>query len=392
MMKRLYMDNAATTPMDSRVAAAMKPFLSGKFGNASSLHSFGQEAKEALEESRTALAKAIGAQPDEIVFTSGGTESDNMALKGILKRGDHLITSNIEHHAVLRTAQYLETQGVQVTYLEADKYGSVSPSDVEKAIRSNTKLVSIMHANNEIGTIEPIAEMGKICRAHGILFHTDAVQSFGKLPIDVGRMNIDMLSASAHKLYGPKGVGLLCIRSGVRPAPLLHGGGHEKNRRSGTENVAGAVGFAKAAEIALKEMNAETARMTVLSASLRKNILKIPDSCLNGHPGTSRISGQPGKRLQCINNFRFAGIEGESLVIHLDMQGVAASTGSACSSRSLEPSHVLVAIGLKHADAHGSLRLSLGRQNAPADVDYVARILPDIVKNLRRISPLARGM
>jgi len=383
MMKCLYMDNAATTPMDSRVAAAMKPFLSGKFGNASSLHSFGQEAKEALEESRTALAKAIGAQPDEIVFTSGGTESDNMALKGILKRGDHLITSNIEHHAVLHTAQYLETQGVQVTYLEADKYGLVSPSDVEKTIRSNTKLVSIMHANNEIGTIEPIAEMGKICRARGILFHTDAVQSFGKLPIDVGKMNIDMLSASAHKLYGPKGAGLLYIRSGVRPAPLLHGGGHEKNRRSGTENVAGAVGFAKAAEIALKEMNAETARMTVLSARLRKNILKIPDSCLNGHPE---------KRLQCINNFRFAGIEGESLVIHLDMQGVAASTGSACSSRSLEPSHVLVAIGLKHADAHGSLRLSLGRQNAPADVDYVARILPDIVKNLRRISPLARGM
>lgn len=380
-MKRIYMDHAATTPVDPAVAEAMKPFLSGKFGNASSLHSFGQEAKEALEESRSAIAKAIGAEADEIIFTSGGTESDNMALKGALKKGDHLITSNIEHHAVLHTAQYLETQGVQVSYVKADRFGLASPSDVEAAIKPNTKLVSVMHVNNEIGTIEPIAEIGRVCRKRGILFHTDAVQSFGKLPMDVDRMNIDMLSASAHKLYGPKGVGMLYVRDGIEINPLLHGGGHENGRRSGTENVAGVVGFAKAAELATKGMKSESKRMADFSERLRKNVLAIPDSRLNGHPA---------KRLQCINNFRFGGIEGESLVIHLDMKGVAASTGSACSSKSLEPSHVLVAIGLKHAEAHGSLRLSLGKGNTAADVDYVADVLPEIVENLRRISPIAK--
>jgi len=380
-MKRIYMDHAATTPVDLRVAAAMKPFLSGRFGNASSLHSFGQDAKEALEESRTLIAKAIGAGPDEIIFTSGGTESDNMALKGVLKRGDHMITSAIEHHAVLYTAQYLEMQGVQVTYLKVDRFGMVNPADIEKAIRPNTRLVSVMHVNNEIGTIEPIAEIGKMCRSRGILFHTDAVQSFGKLPIDVKKMNIDMLSASAHKLYGPKGVGMLYLRNGVKLVPLMHGGGHEKGRRSGTENVAGAIGFAKATETAMKGMKAESKKMAAFSEKLGRKVLQIPDSHLSGHP-TRRLPG--------ISNFRFAGIEGESLVIHLDMQGVAASTGSACSSRSLEPSHVLIAIGLKHADAHGSLRLSLGRGNTAADVDYVAKVLPGIVENLRRISPLAK--
>ena len=380
-MKRIYMDHAATTPVDLRVAAAMKPFLSGRFGNASSLHSFGQDAKEALEESRTLIAKAIGAGPDEIIFTSGGTESDNMALKGVLKRGDHMITSAIEHHAVLYTAQYLEMQGVQVTYLKVDRFGMVNPADIEKAIRPNTRLVSVMHVNNEIGTIEPIAEIGKMCRSRGILFHTDAVQSFGKLPIDVGKMNINMLSASGHKLYGPKGVGLLYLRNGVKLVPLMHGGGHEKGRRSGTENVAGAIGFAKATETAMKGMKAESKKMAAFSEKLGRKVLQIPDSHLSGHP-TRRLPG--------ISNFRFAGIEGESLVIHLDMQGVAASTGSACSSRSLEPSHVLIAIGLKHADAHGSLRLSLGRGNTAADVDYVAKVLPGIVENLRRISPLAK--
>ncbi|MBM3303975.1 MAG: cysteine desulfurase [Candidatus Aenigmarchaeota archaeon] len=390
-MKRIYMDHAATTPVDARVAAAMKPFLSQRFGNASSLHTFGQEAKEALEESRAAVARAIGAAPDEIIFTSGGTESDNMALKGSLKRGDHLITSAIEHHAVLHTAQYLEPQGVQVTYLPVDRFGLIDPADVEAAIKPNTKLVSIMHVNNEIGAIEPVAEIGVICRRRGVLFHTDAVQGFGKLPIDVRKMNIDMLSASAHKLCGPKGVGLLYIRNGIKLAPLMHGGGHERGRRSGTENVAGIVGFAKAMELAVKDMKKENAGMKTLSEKLVKRVLAIPDSHLNGHPQTSRLRGRPAKRLACINNFRFAGIEGESLVIHLDMQGVAASTGSACSSRSLEPSHVLTAIGLKHADAHGSLRLSLGRGNTAADVDYVAKVLPGIVENLRRISPLAKG-
>ncbi len=380
-MKRIYMDHAATTPVDPRVAAAMKPFLGGKFGNASSLHSFGQEAREALEESRAAIAKSIGAQPDETIFTSGGTESDNMALKGVLARGDHLITSSIEHHAVLHTAQYLASQGVQVTYVSVDKCGMVKPADVEKAIKPNTKLVSIMHVNNEIGTIEPVAEIGRICGSRGILFHTDAVQSFGKIPIDAEKMNIDMLSASAHKLYGPKGVGLLYVRSGVNVNPLIHGGGHEKGRRSGTENIAGIAGFAKATDIAMKNMKPESTRMAALSEKLRKKVLMIPDSHLNGHPT---------KRLPCINNFRFGGIEGESLVIHLDMQGVAASTGSACSSKSLEPSHVLTAIGLKHAEAHGSLRLSLGKGNTTSDADYVADTLPEIVENLRRISPLAQ--
>ncbi len=380
-MKRIYMDHAATTPVDSEVAAAMKPYLSNSFGNASSLHSFGQDAKEAMEESRAAIARAIGAEADSIIFTSGGTESDNMALKGVLRKGDHLITSTIEHHAILHTAQFLESQGVQATYLKVDKHGMANPADVEAAIRPNTRLVSIMHANNEIGTIEPVAEIGKICKNHGILFHTDAVQTFGKLPIDVDKMNTDMLSASAHKLYGPKGTGLLYLRSGTKITPLLHGGGHERGMRSGTENVAGIVGFAKATGLAVKGMENENERLKRLSERLCKMVLQIPDSHFNGHPT---------KCLPGINNFRFSGIEGESLVIHLDMTGVAASTGSACSSRSLEPSHVLMAIGLKHAEAHGSLRLSLGKGNTAADVNYVAGVLPEIVENLRRISPLAK--
>jgi cysteine desulfurase len=382
VMKRIYMDHAATTPVDVRVLEAMRPFMLTKFGNASSLHGFGQEAAEALEDARASIARLIGAESDSIAFNSGGTEADNAALKGLLKRGDHLVTTAVEHHAVLHTAQFLEKNGVQVTYVGVDKYGMVSPADIERAIRPNTKLVSVMHVNNELGTIEPIAEIGKMCESRGVIFHTDAVQGLGKLPIDVGKMGIGMLSASAHKLYGPKGVGLLYVRNGIKLEPLIHGGGQEKGRRSGTENVAGAVGFAKAAETAVRGMDRESARMRMLSEKLRKKVLEIPHSFLNGHPG---------KRLQCINNFRFSGIEGESLVIHLDMQGVAASTGSACSSKSLEPSHVLTAIGLKHADAHGSLRLSLGKANTTADIDHVARVLPGIVESLRRISPLTKA-
>jgi cysteine desulfurase len=380
-MKRIYMDHAATTKTDPAVAKAMCACMASTPGNPSSLHGFGQEAKNVVEESRAIVSKLINAQPDSIIFTSGGTESDNMALKGILNKGDHLITSAIEHHAVLHTAQYLEKQGVQVTYIKPDRYGMISPADVKAAMKPNTKLVSIMHANNEIGTIEPVEEIGRICRKGKVIFHTDAVQTFGKLPIDVEKMDIDMLSASGHKLYGPKGVGFLYVRSGVKLNPLIHGGGQEKGRRSGTENVEGIAGFAKAAEISARNMDSESKRLKKLSNRLCKKVLKISGSTLNGHP-TKRLAG--------INNFRFSGIEGESLVIHLDMQGVAASTGSACSSKSLEPSHVLTSIGIKHADAHGSLRLSLGRENTSAEVDYVARVLPGIVENLRMISPLAK--
>ncbi len=375
------MDHAATTPVDAKVLEAMIPFFNAVYGNASSIHSFGQDAKEALDSSREKCAKLINADFEEIVFTSGGTESDNLAIKGVVRKGNHIITSKIEHHAVLHTCEFLEKHGFEVTYLPVDKYGFVNPRDVEKAIKKNTVMVSIMHANNEIGTIEPIAEIGNICRDKDVLFHTDAVQSFGKIPIDVKKMNIDMLSASAHKLYGPKGVGLLYVRKGVRLTPQIHGGGHEFGLRSSTENVPGIVGFAKAVELAKKNMNRWAEHEKRLSKMLVKGVLKIPDSWLNGHPE---------KRLPGNTNFCFKHIEGESMVIHLSMKGVAASTGSACSSKSLKPSHVLTSIGLSSKDAHGSLRLTLGKDNTKKEVGYVLKELPSIVENLRRISPLTR--
>jgi cysteine desulfurase len=384
MKKRIYMDHAATTPVDSGIMVAMKPYFGQKYGNASSLHSFGQEAKKVLEESRTAVAKLIGSQPDEIVFTSGGTESDNLAIKGIamnaVKRGEkgHIITSQVEHHAVLHTCEQLEKEGVKVTYLPVDKQGLVNPDDVKKAIRKETILVTIMHANNEIGTIQPIAEIGKICRNAGVHFHTDAVQSFGKVPIDVKKMNIDLLSASAHKLYGPKGVGCLYVKSGIKLQSQNIGGGHESGRRSGTENIAGIVGFANVCELGAKNMNDWAKKEAKLRDRLINGLLKIPDSWLNGHPE---------KRLPNNVNVCFRGVEGESMLVHLDMKGVAASTGSACSSKSLEPSHVLLAIGLKPKDAHGSLRLTLGKNNTKEDVEYTIKVLPEIVENLRKISP-----
>lgn len=380
-MKRIYMDHAATTPVDEEVVKAMLPYFAEHFGNASSLHSFGQEAKDALEESRRTIAKSINAKPEEIIFTSGGTESDNMAIKGIAfanKNKNHIITSAIEHHAVLHPCEFLEKQGFKVTYLPVDNCGLVNPEDVEKTITPKTVLVSIMHANNEIGTIEPIAEIGKICSKHRVYFHTDAVQTFGKVPINVKKMYIDLLSASAHKLYGPKGVGFLYIKKGIKISPLIHGGGHEMDMRSGTENVAGIVGFAKATQIAMKNMRKGIKKETALRDKLISGILKIAGSRLNGHP-TKRLPGNA--------NFSFGGIEGESLVMHLDMKGIAASTGSACSTRSLKPSHVLTAIGLTPMQAHGSLRLTLGRENTEVDIDYVLGILPDIVENLRKISP-----
>jgi cysteine desulfurase len=381
-MKRIYLDHSATTPLDRSVFEEMKPYFSSKFGNASSLHSFGREASEAVEEAREKVANVLKCKPSEVFFTSGGTEADNWALKGIVlanrKKGKHIITSSIEHHAVLHTAQYLEKNGCEVTYLPVDRYGFVKPEDVENAIRKDTILVSVMHANNEIGTIEPIEEIGKIARERGVYFHTDGVQSFCKIPTDVNKLGVDMFSISAHKFYGPKGVGALYIREGTKIEPLLHGGGHEKGMRSGTENTPGIVGLGAASELGMKRMAADAEKMTALRDRLIKGVLRIKGSWLNGHPV---------KRLPNNAHFCFSLIEGESLILYLDEKGIAASTGSACSSKSLEPSHVLLRIGLKHEEAHGSLRLTLGRENRKEEIDYVLKVLPSEVEKLRSISP-----
>lgn len=384
-MRKVYLDYAATTPVDPRVLKTMKPYFSKKFGNASSIYRFGQEAKRAVEDSREKVAKVINAKDSEIIFTSSGTESDNLAIKGIAfanrKKGKHIIVSKIEHHAVLEPCNWLEKQGFEITYLPVDRYGFVDVDKLENSIREDTILVSIMHANNEIGTIEPMEKIGEVCKKHGICFHTDAVQTFGKIPIDVNKMNIDLLSVSSHKIYGPKGVGMLFVREGIKIDPLLHGGGHEFGFRSSTENVSGIVGFATATEIAKKEMKKEAKRQIKLRNYLIKNVLKIENSHLNGHPI---------KRLPNNTNFYFDFIEGESLITHLDFYGISASTGSACSSKSLEPSHVLLAIGLKHEQAHGSLRLTLGKYTTKADIDYTLTVLPKVVKRLREISPFKR--
>jgi cysteine desulfurase len=384
MTHLIYMDHSATTPVDPEVTEAMLPYFSEKFGNPSSLYTIGRQARKAIEESRQKVADLIGAKKEEIIFTGSGTESDNLAIKGFAyknrKKGDHIITSSIEHHAVLNTCKYLEMQGFKVTYLPVSKEGLVSPSDIEKAITSNTLLITIMHANNEIGTIQPIEEIGKIAKEKNIPFHTDAVQTAGKLQINVDSLGVNMLSISSHKFYGPKGVGALYLRKGTLVEPLIHGGGHERNIRSSTENVPGIVGFGKAAELA-KEGLQEVEKIAKLRNSLIKGLLEIKDSYLNGHLT---------KRLPDNVNIRFSYIEGESMILNLDMKGVAASTGSACSSTSLEPSHVLMAIGLKPEEAHGSLRLTLGRNNTQEDVDYVVSVLPEIVNKLRMISPLGR--
>jgi cysteine desulfurase len=381
-IRRVYLDYAATTPTDPRVFKVMQPYFTKKFGNTMSLHSFGQEAKKALEDARVEVASLMNAQPNEVVFTSSATEANNMTIKGIAfankDKGKHIVVSAIEHHCVLESAHWLEKLGFEVTYLKVDKYGLVDPADVESAIGKNTILVSVMHANNEIGTIEPIKEIGKICHEHDVYFHTDAAQSFGKIPIDVEKMNIDLMTVSSHKMYGPKGAAALYIRKGVRIEPLLHGGGHEFGLRSSTINTPAIVGFAEACKIAKKEMKREAEKLTMLRNKLIKGILKIENSHLNGHPT---------KRLPNNANFWFAFIEGESLVMRLDMKGIAASTGSACSSESLVPSHVLLAIGLKPHEAHGSLRLSLGRWTTKEDINYTLKILPEIVEELRKISP-----
>jgi len=383
-IKRIYLDYAATTPVDPRVLKAMEPYFSEKFGNTMSLHSFGQEAKTALEESREIVADLMGAKPSEVIFTSSATESNNLALKGVAfanrKKGNHIIISSIEHSCIMESAKWLEQQGFEITRLKVDKYGLVDPEDVKKAIKKETILVSIMHANNEIGTIEPIEEIGKICKERGVYFHTDAAQSFGKIPINVSKMNIDLMTVSSHKMYGPKGAAALFVREGTKIEPILHGGGHEMGLRSSTVNVAAIVGFAEACKICKKEMEKEAKRLTKLRDKLIKGVLeKIPGSHLNGHPT---------KRLPNNANFWFEGVEGESIVIQLDLLGIAASTGSACSSEKLEPSHVLLAIGLRPEQAHGSLRLSLGRWTKEKEIDYVLKVLPKVIDKLRKISPI----
>jgi cysteine desulfurase len=379
----IYLDHAATTPMRPEILDVMRTYFLERFGNPSSLHTYGLEARKAIEDAREQIAHTIGATPPEIVFTSGGTESDNMALRGVLRAGsgesDHIITSAIEHPAVLETCKFLEQRGHEVTYVSVDVDGRINPSEVEEAIRDNTRLISIMHANNEIGSIQPIAEVGAIAASHGVYMHTDAVQSVGKIPVDVAALNVDMLSISSHKIYGPKGVGCLYVRKGTRLKPLIFGGGHERGLRSGTENVSGIVGFSEAMRLASEDF-ADNVRIQ----RLRDELI---DAVLREIPYT-RLNGGKERRLPNNANFSFSYIEGESLVLRLNAKGIAGSTGSACSSKKLEPSHVLLAIGLDPVDAHGSLRLTLGRETTEADVQYVNEVLPEIVDQLRQMSPL----
>lgn len=379
----MYMDHAATTYAAPEVVEAMLPYFSEKFGNPSSVYGIGQENKAAVEEARAKVAAAINAEPNEIYFTAGGTESDNWVLKGVafanIRKGKHIITTAVEHHAILHAAEWLQSQGFEVTYLPVDQYGMVSPADVEKAIRPDTILISVMYANNEVGTIQPIAEIGAIARAHGIYFHTDAVQAVGHIPIDVKAEHIDMLSLSGHKFYGPKGIGVLYIRRGVRIQNLLHGGAQESRHRAGTENVAGIVGLGAAIERAVAAMPEESARLTAMRDHMIRELLKIPASHLNGHP-TQRLPNNV--------NITFEYIEGEGILLLLNMFGICASTGSACNSASLEPSHVLTAMGVPHEIAHGSVRLTLGERNTEEDVSYVLEKLPEVVGKLRSMSPL----
>lgn len=379
-MKRIYMDHAATTPVDPKVTEAMSPYFTEKFGNPSSLYSEALDSKMALNKAREIVASIINARPEEIVFTSGGTESNNLALKGasFAKKRGHIITSAIEHHSILDPAKWLEKQGFEVTYLPVESDGILASENVEEAIRKDTILISIMHANNEIGTTQPIEKIGDIAREHKILLHTDAIQTVGKIPVDVRKLNVDMLSISSHKLYGPKGVGALYVKRGTKIMPLLHGGGHERKMRSGTENMPGIVGFAKACEISMAGMDSESKRLAKLRDRLIKGVLKIENSWLNGHSK---------KRLPGNANFGFKFIEGESIILELDFNGIMANTGSACSSSSLKPSHVLTAIGLVPEYTHGSLRFSLGRENTEEDVDYVIKTLPKVIGRLRKMSP-----
>ncbi len=382
-MRRVYLDNNATTALAAEVFEAMKPYLVEDYGNASSIHWFGQQAKAAVEAAREQVARLLNARTNEIVFTSGGTESDNAALFGIVEAArsetKHVVTSSIEHHAVLNASKALEKRGVRVTYVPVGPSGVVDPADIERAIRPETVLVSVMHANNELGTVQPIEEIGRMARERDVYFHTDAVQSVGKIPVDVEKLGVDLLSLSAHKLHGPKGVGALYVRRGTILKPLLYGGHHERDRRPGTENTSGVVGLGKAAELACQSLDEEALRVSGLRDCLEKATLRdVP---------LVRINGDPARRLPTTTNLSFDYIEGEGFVIAMDLKGVACSTGAACSSGSLEPSHVLSAVGLTPAQARSSIRFSLGRFNTLEDVDYALEVLPGVVEHLRAVSP-----
>ena len=382
----VYADHAATTAVTDTALAAMLPHFTRDYGNPSSLYRFAQEGKTHLEQARAQVAACLNARPEEIYFTSGGTEADNWALRGVAelmalkgKKTGHIITTAIEHHAILHTAQYLEKQGYEVTYLPVDGDGLVDPANLEQAIRPDTILISVMAANNEIGTIQPIAEIGAIARAHKVLFHTDAVQAVGHIPVDVEAWNVDLLSLSGHKFGGPKGIGALYMKKPLRLPALIQGGGQEKGRRSGTENVPGAVGMAAALKEAVDHLAQESARLSALRDKLIAGLSVLP---------YTRLTGHPVKRLPGTASFVFEGVEGEALLLHLDAKGICASSGSACSSASLDPSHVLLSIGLPHAIAHGSLRLSLGAENTEEDVDYILKEVPAVVAYLREMSPV----
>ena len=386
-MKRVYLDNAATTKLIPEVLNEMMPYMTEIYGNPSSPHYFGQQSQMAVDKARRQVAAAINAEPDEIVFTSGGSEADNTAIRGIAeryqKRGRHIITTAVEHHAVLHTCQLLERQGYEVTYLPVDEYGMVTVEQVEKAMRPDTVLVTVMFANNEVGTVMPIAEIGRLCHEKGVFFHTDAVQAVGHLPIDVKAMNIDLLSMSAHKFHGPKGIGAMYARKGIIVPALIVGGAQERNRRAGTENVPGIVGMGKAIELACSDLEEKNARIRALRDRLITEIPKrIPEVKLNGHP-TVRLPNNV--------NFSIKYIEGESILLMLDLKGIAASSGSACTSGSLDPSHVLLAMGLTHEVAHGSVRMTLCDETTEEDIEYVLEVLPEVAAKLRRMSPLYHG-
>ena len=379
--RTIYFDHAATTALDARVLDVMLPYLTTEYGNASSIYTLGRHAMQAIDRAREQVADVLGCRPTEVTFTGCGSESDNLAIKGIAfvsqKKGNHLITSAIEHHAVLHTCQYLERFGFKTTYLPVDAYGLVDPDEIGRAITDQTILVSVMYANNEVGTIEPVAEIGRICRARKVPFHIDAVQAGGALPLDVADLNADLLSLSAHKFYGPKGVGILYVRQGMRLLPQLQGGSQERGRRAGTENVAGIVGAAAALSLAREELPQVTPHITALRDRLIAGVLTIQRSQLTGHP-TERLPNNA--------SFCFEGVEGESILLNLDLLGIAASTGSACTSGSVDPSHVLIAMGLPPEWSHGSLRLTLGKGNTGADVDMLLTALPGIIEKLRNLA------
>lgn len=390
MSANVYFDHAATTPVAPEVREAMLPFLGESFGNAATLYELGSEARSAVEAARGSVAALLGCRPEEVYFTSGGTESDNWALKGVgcvsctvAKNRPHIVTSQVEHHAVLEPCKFLESIGVEVGYVPVDRFGRVDPGDIKKAMKPNTRLVSVMHANNEVGTVQPVAEISRIARAAGALFHTDAVQTVGKLKFGVEDLGADMLSLSAHKFHGPKGVGALYIRKGVKLNPFMHGGNQERSRRAGTHNVPGIVGLGAAAKLALAEREAESARLAALSERLRRG--------LAGRLAGFESIGHPAERLPGLVCILVAGIEGEAMVLALDAEGIASSSGSACTSGSLDPSHVLLAMGIPAERAHGSLRLSLGRASTEAEVDRFLEVFPPVAGRLRKMSPTWKG-